>query len=61
MNLERPKSSQPMPPEAKLVFEGIVFGVYLWERKMFNGSYEIFEKLKRKDPAMIIPITNDLI
>jgi len=50
-----------MPPEAKLVFEGIVFGVYLWERKMFNGSYEIFEKLKRKDPAMIIPITNDLI
>ena len=26
---------------------------------MFDGSYEIFEKLKRKDTAMVIPIKKD--
>jgi len=48
-----------MSSESKLVFKGVVFDVYQWEQKMFDGSYEIFEKLKRKDTAMVIPIKKD--
>ena len=48
-----------MPPNAKRVFQGVVFDVYQWQQKMFDGSYATFEKLKRKDTVVIIPITKD--
>lgn len=33
MNIERPKSNQQMPEDAKLVFKGEVFDVYQWEQE----------------------------
>lgn len=59
MEIERPQSSQPIPADAKLVFKGKIFSVYQWQQKMFGGSYQTFEKLKRADTVMIIPATVD--
>src|SRR3989344_3550285 len=59
MNIQRPKSKQPMPAHAKKVFKGVMFDTYQWEVDAYDGSKKIFEKLKRPDTAMIIPITED--
>ena len=45
-----------IPKEARKVFEGIIFDVYHWEQKMFDGSTETFEALKRPDTIQIIPV-----
>jgi ADP-ribose pyrophosphatase len=36
-----------IPKDAKKVFKGVVFDVYHWQQKMFDGSYKTFEMLKR--------------
>jgi len=59
MNIERPKSKQPLPENAKLVFKGAIFDVYQWEVEGYDGSKHIFEKLKRPDTVAILPITED--
>ena len=51
----------PIPDNAKRVFEGKIFEVWQWEQKMFDGSVEIFEKLKRPNTAVAIPIIGDKI
>lgn len=43
-----------IPAEAKKVFSGIVFDVYQWEQKMFDGNYKTFEMIKRPDTVNII-------
>jgi 8-oxo-dGTP pyrophosphatase MutT (NUDIX family) len=57
MKIIRPKSKQPVPKNAKMVFSGKLFDIYQWEQKMFDGSFEIFEKTKRTDTVNIIAIT----
>lgn len=57
--MEKIKSIQPIPEHAKKVFEGIIFDVYQWEQELFDGSKAIFEKAKRIDTAVIIPITKE--
>lgn len=59
MTIQRPKSKQPLPKKAKKVFKGVLFDVYQWQQKMFDGSTQTFEKLKRADTVMIVPITKD--
>lgn len=57
--LERPSSRQPIPPEAKCVFKGKTFDVFQWEQQMFDGTIQIFEKIKRADTVNVLPITMD--
>lgn len=57
MKITRPKSKQPIPSQAKKVFQGEIFDVYQWPQKMYDGSIATFERLKRPDTAIIIPIT----
>lgn len=59
MNIERPKSKQPLPENAQKVFEGVMFDVYQWEQEMFDGSKATFEKLKRPDTVVIFPVLDD--
>jgi 8-oxo-dGTP pyrophosphatase MutT (NUDIX family) len=59
MNIQRPVSKQPLPENAKLVFKGVIFDTYQWEVDGYDGSKRVFEKLKRPDTAMIIPVTED--
>lgn len=57
MNIERPKSKQPLPDNAKLVFKGAMFEVYQWEQEMFNGTKKIYEKLKRPDSVIVFAVS----
>ncbi len=42
------------PKHAKKVFEGVIFDLYQWPQKMFDGSIQTFEMAKRKDTVIII-------
>ena len=59
MEIQRPKSKQPIPENAKRVFKGIIFDVYQWEQELYNGSKAVFEKLKRPDTVIILPVLPD--
>lgn len=59
MNIERPLSKQPLPPHAVCVFKGVMFDVYQWEQKMFDGTTQTFEKLKRPDTVIVYPVLDD--
>lgn len=48
-----------IPKIAKCVFNGIIFKVYQWQQKQFDGSYATFEMLRRSDTVAIIPVTTD--
>lgn len=50
-----------IPDNATKVFEGVIFDVYHWNQEMFDGSFAIFEALKRKDSASIIALVGDKI
>lgn len=59
MNIERLKSKQPIPENAKRVFRGIIFDVYQWEQEMFDGTKAIFERAKRRDAVAVFPVLPD--
>jgi 8-oxo-dGTP pyrophosphatase MutT (NUDIX family) len=59
MNIQRPESKQPIPKDAKKVFDGIVFDVYQWEVGAYDGSKKTFEKIKRADTVGVIAVTDD--
>jgi len=50
-----------VPDSAKCVFKGIIFDVYQWQQKMFDGSFETFEVLKRLPTIEIIAVVDDQI
>jgi len=50
-----------IPKDAKKVFKGIIFDVYQWQQKMFDGSSATFERIKRPNTAQIIPTVGDKI
>ncbi len=57
--MQYPKSTQPLPEHAKKVFEGILFSVWQWEQKMFDGSVATFEKISRNSSVGILAFTKD--
>ena len=59
MNIQRPKSEQPIPEHAKKVFKGIIFDVYQWEQELFDGKTATFEKLKSPDTVVVFPVLPD--
>ncbi len=59
IKIERPSSKQPIPTHAKEVFKGVLFSVFQWEQEMFDGSISIFEKVKRDDTVITLPITKE--
>lgn len=59
MSIHRPKSKQPIPESARRVFAGVIFDVYQWEQKLYDGTIATFEKLKRADTAVVFPVLPD--
>ncbi len=59
MEIKRPESKQPIPPNAKMVFKGVMFDVYQWEQEMFDGTKATFEKLKRPDTVVVFLVLPD--
>lgn len=56
-----PKNAHLVPGDAKLVFKGIIFDVYQWQQKLFDGSMATFEMLKRPDTVKVIAIKDGRI
>jgi len=50
-----------IPPQAKRVFKGVIFDVYQWQQKMYDGSEQTFESLRRPDSVQVIVIQGDHI
>ncbi|NQV00184.1 MAG: NUDIX hydrolase [Parcubacteria group bacterium] len=50
-----------IPKNAIKKFEGILFNVYHYQQKMFDGSYETFERLERKPTVDMLPLVGDKI
>lgn len=50
-----------IPSQAKRVFKGVIFDVYQWSQKMFDGSVATFEKLKRPDTVEVIAAVENKI
>lgn len=50
-----------IPKKAKRVFKGVLFSVYHWQQKMFDGSYATFEMLERAATASVIAMVGDKI
>ncbi len=59
MNIQRPKSNQPIPEDAKKIFKGKLFDVYQWEQELFDGTKTTFEKLKRPDTVVVFAVLDD--
>jgi len=56
--VKRPISKKPIPEDATKIFDGVLFEVYQWQQKIFDGTYATFEKVKRiTDSVNILPIT----
>ena len=55
------QNKNQLPLNAKLTFKGEIFEVWQWKQKMFDGSVEIFEKLKRPNTAQTIPVVENKI
>lgn len=56
---------RPLPPntqihsdKGKRVFDGVLFDVYQWDQKVFNGETRVYETLKRNDSVVVLPIIN---
>jgi ADP-ribose pyrophosphatase len=48
-----------IPSQAKLAFKGQIFDVYQWKQEMYNGSTKTFERLKRPNTVIVIPVTEE--
>jgi ADP-ribose pyrophosphatase len=47
-----------IPKNAKRVFKGVLFDVYQWKQKQFDGSYATFELVRRKPSVQVIAVVN---
>lgn len=45
-----------IPPQAKRVFQGVIYDVFQWPQLMFDGSRATFEMLQRPDNLSVIPV-----
>lgn len=45
-----------LPEGAERVFDGVIFDVYHWQQKQFDGTTKTFECIKRPNIAVIVPI-----
>jgi ADP-ribose pyrophosphatase len=48
-----------LPKNAKKVFEGVIFDVYQWPQKLYNGTVKTFEAIKRTNTVVIITATKN--
>ena len=51
--------TKQIPRHAKKVFNGILFDVYQWEQKLFDGSKTTFEGVVHTPSVQVIALTQD--
>ena len=48
-----------IPKHAKRVFKGVIFDVYQWEEKRYDGSIGLWEAIRRQPTITIIPVSGE--
>lgn len=61
MDTRNDKPRKGLPAHARMVFKGVIFEVWQWEQEMFDGTTEIFEKVRRPATVEIIATVGDKI
>jgi ADP-ribose pyrophosphatase len=56
-----PEDTVLIPDQAERAFKGMIFDVYQWPQKLFDGSEHRFEMLKRPDTVTAICVVEDKI
>ncbi|MBI2640359.1 MAG: NUDIX hydrolase [Candidatus Sungbacteria bacterium] len=56
-----PKNSKKFPPSAKRVFKGVLFDIWQWKQKIYNGRVETFERVIRSDSVQVIAVVGKRI
>jgi ADP-ribose pyrophosphatase len=56
-----PHSAHLIPKEAERVFKGIIFDVYQWQQKMYDGNTKTFEMLRRPDTVKVLAVKDGTI
>lgn len=56
-----PKDAVLIPDIATKVFQGVIFDVYQWQQKMYDGTEATFERLRRPDTVTAITVVDDRI
>lgn len=56
-----PENARLIPENAECVFKGIIFDVYHWQQELYDGSFTIFEMLKRPDTVEVLAIKDGKI
>ena len=56
-----PQKRKQLPKNAKRVFKGVIFDVWQWKQKMFDGSFATFERITRPDTCLVIPVVGKKI
>lgn len=56
-----PEDAILVPDNASRVFKGMIFDVYQWPQKLFDGSEHTFEMLKRTDTVSVIAVANNKV
>ncbi len=54
-------ATQKLPKNAKRVFKGVIFSIYQWRQKVFDGSYRTFELATKPNVANIIAVADGKI
>ncbi|WLE95290.1 MAG: NUDIX hydrolase [Candidatus Electrothrix communis] len=54
-----PSPAQPIPKNATSVFKGLIFEVFQWKQLQFDETEVVFEKARRPDTVVILPILDD--
>lgn len=52
---------EKIPKQARKVFKGIIFDIYQWPRKMYDGSIATWELLWRPDSVQVFSIIDNKI
>ena len=50
-----------LPKKAKRVFKGILYDVYQWRQRMYDGSFDTFEGLKRANTVNVLPVMGNKV
>ncbi len=56
-----PNDAVLVPDQAERAFKGMIFDVYQWPQKLFDGSEHRFEMLKRPDTVNVICVVDGKI
>lgn len=56
-----PHDARLIPDNAKCVFKGVMYDVYHWPQKMYDGSTATFEMLRRVDTVKVVAVKQDKI